>query len=167
MTTKNCHFWLWVSDVLDFKDPDQYVPRVSIVGTIIRVIRPYNLDEGNKPVGYYIDDGTGTIKVVHFLQKRLQKMQDNHVLAKIEKVKSDGASASILKHIENLHERAKEPLEVGMCVEVKGRVQFFRGNTEIVAYEVRQISDPNLEIARFFEIERLRPRYKEEFKFLK
>ncbi|XP_059088651.1 uncharacterized protein LOC131884786 [Tigriopus californicus] len=167
MNTKTCHLWLWASDILDFRDPDQYVPRVSIVGTVVRVIRPYNLEEGNKPVGYYIDDGTGTVKVVHFLQKRLQRMQDDLLLAKMAKVKSDGGPTAVLKHIESLHNRTKEPLEVGMCVEVKGRVQFFRGNTEIVAYEVREISDPNLELARFFEMEKLRPRYREEFKFLK
>ncbi len=148
----------WISDLKAFKETEKgsYEDLTfSIVGVVVGMLAPPILEDSRRPVSYHLDDGTGVIRVVHFLQKRIQRQNDAGTSAFLMADKHRGPEGDVLGAIEMLR-RSREPLAVGSCLEARGRIQFFRGESELSAYNVREVKEPQLEIDRMILVDRLR-----------
>ncbi len=148
--------------------------KVCIVGVVVGVAAPADINsdsaEGRRPVGYHVDDGTGVIKVVHFLQDRIRRQGQSKVKVRLERArkafadkKQDGSIPERMrKQLGDMLTDAKERLEesrvemsVGDCVEVRGRVQRYRDENEVLAFNVRKVEDPNDEVDRVIRMQEL------------
>lgn len=61
---KNVH--AWISDLAALNsnaDSSNAIKTGNVMGTVVKVWAPSDIKTSNKPVGYYIDDGTGVVKV--------------------------------------------------------------------------------------------------------
>ena len=64
---------LWIGDLKQLRPgPELGVETFSVMGVIVDVIAPADLEESRRPVAYHVDDGTGVLKVSHFIRNRLR-----------------------------------------------------------------------------------------------
>ena len=142
------------------REKNAFPNRVSLMGVVVAVSAPPSQDT-KKPVLYHVDDGTGVIKVAHFMRR-----QAAAATATARKTEEAGdIDARGMRHgeaFEALLEETKRqvsawgaPRPVGSCVEVKGRPQVFRGETEVLAFSVR-LASPTEELERTARMAKLR-----------
>ncbi len=145
---------------------------VAIMGVVVAAAAPSHVaeEEGeggrNRPVLYHVDDGTGVIKVAHFPKRRHRRSAADRLGA----LRGAGASApdvgekparqfsEMLRETERQWGVASSHHPVGACVEVKGRPQRFRGETEVLAFVVREVAAAEEEVERTLRLGRLRDR---------
>lgn len=119
------------------------------MGTIVAVQSGPDLEcleRDRRPMIYQVDDGTAVIKVTQFVQDK--------VLEQGEFLLADKSSVMLQKVNETCI--IKGPLEVGVTVEVKGMPQIYKDHTEIRAFRMRKVTDPNDEVDRMLLVDSLR-----------
>ena len=166
---------LWISDVKKvFKSQEDIESKlmrfknISVLGTIVNVEFSPNLYEGSndkRPVVYQLDDGTGVMKIVHFIHDKVARQRRTIDLDQCHGPLQDGVANHCL---------INGPLKAGDTVHVKGvpHIDDQRRRTGVVpeeghettasktiilkAYAVRLLVDPNDEIERMFLVDKLR-----------
>ena len=168
---------LWISDIQKiFKNQEDIefklskFKTISVLGTIVNVERTGpNLYEGSndkRPIVYHLDDGTGVIKIVHFVHDKVAKQR------KMFNFDQDQGSGPMLEKLRNQC-LIEGPLKTGTTVQVKGVPQIdqrawskqssvdntseiVQSTIEIKAFAVRTVNDPNDEIERMMLVDKLR-----------
>jgi len=150
--------YLWISDVLKLFPDQQSIDdftqfkSITILGTIVNIQCVPNLESANdrRPIIYEIDDGTSVIKMVYFVQDKVIKQKE----IGLESL----SSTTLSKMVEKVQRTCfiQGPLEIGETVEVKGFPQLFNGSTEMKAFRLRSVSNPNEEVDRMFLVSQLR-----------
>jgi hypothetical protein len=139
---------LWISDLkkLNVSQTAEDVKSFSVMGVVVNVMAPCDLETSNRPIGYHVDDGTGVIKVCQFLRNRIQNQN------------AKGYDKMLPSSDPFLAELAASrcAFPVGTCVEAKGKLQEYRGETEMLAFSVRRVDDPNQEVERMEVVAGLR-----------
>lgn len=146
---------LWIGDLKQLKLDDELgVETFNVMGVIVDMKAPADLEESRRPVGYHVDDGTGVIKVSHFMRNQVQQV--NAELQQQPQQDQAQALNPLASRAARELEMAREAYPIGTCVEAKGRLQEFRGQSELLAYSVRRVEDPNDEVARMEMVARLK-----------
>ena len=158
---------LWISDIQKiFKNQEDIELKmskfktISVLGTIVNVERTGpNLYEGSndkRPIVYHLDDGTGVIKIVHFVHDKVAKQR------KMFDFNQDQGSGPMLEKLRNQC-LIEGPLKTGTTVQVKGVPQIDQRASEIIhstieikAFAVRTVNDPNDEIERMILVDKLK-----------
>jgi DNA/RNA endonuclease YhcR with UshA esterase domain len=152
------------------------VKDITILGTLVNIISSPYIDENppdrdddempsenseatsNRPAIYEVDDGTGVIRVVHFLQQNLALQSHQGVAKCLKDCEKQGHLSqglfSLLNKTEKFAER--KAISIGTTVEVKGVAQIFRDQTEIKAFKVREVLDAQDEVQRMLVVSELR-----------
>jgi len=186
---------LWISDIHKiFKnqnDIDMKMSKfktISALGTIVNVERTGpNLYEGSndkRPIVYHLDDGTGVIRIVHFVHDKVAKQR--------KMFNFDQGSGPMLEKLKR-HCLIEGHLKTGTTVQVKGVPQIdqrrktrsvfepehqiqqtntteseiphslieikdtaIHSSTEIKAFAVRTVNDPNDEIEHMILVDKLK-----------
>ena len=141
---------LWIGDLRQLRPgPELGVETFAVMGVIVDVIAPADLEESRRPVAYHVDDGTGVLKVSHFAQSQVQQANSLDL--------GDAASTDpLVVRARRELEVARSALPIGTCVEAKGRLQVFRGQTELLAFSVRRVEEPMEEVVRMETVARLK-----------
>ena len=147
-TRRNSHYW--ISELLALIDhPHHLTARVTVMGVVVNVMAPPVADPTQRrPVGYCLDDGTGVIRVVHFLRKRIMDQDERG----ISNLSADSASGGLSGRARELLSRSRGGFPVGTCVQASGRLQRFQDQTELLAFSVREVDDANVEVERMIDI---------------
>ena len=144
---------MWIADVLQqFKILDDIQCKVkdnvnlkgiTIMGTVVHVIRSPPLSETTKnmPFIFDVDDGTGVLRVVYFSQSPIPSPN-----------RSLNAGGELLANLLDTLIDSSDPIHVGHTLEVKGMPQIFTTSVEVKAFAIRQVIDPNDEIDRTFAL---------------
>jgi hypothetical protein len=168
----------WISDLYkaDWRAAVQTQPQpyFSIMGVVVAVAAPgdFTSETGQRrPVGYRVDDGTGVIRVAHFLGSRRVAAQNAanipdrlvKALAGVSKGDegADDGVRSLAQATRRLVEDSRGEFPVGSTVAIVGRLQsgFRGGPRELLAQTVRRVKNPCLEVDRTLWLEEtLRPR---------
>ena len=152
---------LWIGDLKQLRPgPELGADTFSVMGVVVDTIAPGDLEESRRPVAYHVDDGTGVLKVSHFMRNQVQQVNAEF---------SSEARCDLGGHLEATPdadplamraarelEAARAPFPIGTCVEAKGRLQEFRGQSELLAFSVRRVDDPGDEVARMETVARLK-----------
>jgi len=164
----------WISDLMSINWKaleGQPAPSVfSIMGVILAVTGPADpTSEGGlrRPVGYHVDDGTGVIRVAHFLGSRRIAAQNatnmpTRVTSAVAVIagSDDNDLRALAQSTKRLYEDSRCELPVGTTIEVVGRLQrgFRGGPHELLAQSVR-VARPTHEVDRAILLEEThRPR---------
>ena len=143
---------LWIGDLRQLRPgPELGVETFAVMGVVVGVIAPADLEESRRPVAYHVDDGTGVIKVCHFVKRQVQEANSRRDLG-CEGLASDPLVARAKRELE----AARSAFPIGTCVEAKGRLQEFRGRAELLAFSVRRVAEPGDEVARMETVARLK-----------
>ena len=153
---------LWIGDLKQLRPgPELGVETFSVMGVIVDVIAPADLEESRRPVAYHVDDGTGVLKVSHFMRNRLRELNAAES-ADFDRA-NEHANQQAKEQADPLARRAALELEaarsafpIGTCVEAKGRLQEFRGRAELLAFSVRRVDGAADEVARMETVARLK-----------
>ena len=117
-----------------------------------------------------IDDGTGVITAVQFIKKRIAHQNTLGIpsaLRCIEKSfpvpKSREAISKSVTPISSFIQKTKKSVlksrssfPLGSCVEAKGCIQYFQDRPQLLAFSIREIDDPNLEMKQYIRIDHLK-----------
>jgi hypothetical protein len=148
---------LFVADVRRMNTAGQ---SVCIVGVVVSMIRPGDLEACSRPVGYLVDDGTGVIKVNHFMQKSLRRGRDvrytERAEANVLATSRDRGLESLARSTAALEATAREPVEMGTCVEVKGKTDVYQGQVQVLAFSVRVVPNIKYELDRTIAVHALK-----------
>ena len=52
--------------------------------------------------------------------------------------------------------QARNSFPIGSCVEIKGCIQYFQNRPQLLAFSVREIDDPNMEMKQYIRIDNLK-----------
>lgn len=152
---KNVH--VWIGELLGIPEHPSGVSTFNIMGTVVDCISPGDLESGfcSRPVRYKIDDGTGVITAVQFLQNRIRKQNDRKLA---ESLVAGGSSAEkcFAEKVRKTFEASRSSYEIGTIVEAKGKLQHFRGDNELLAFSVREVRDMSCEIERTILMEKIK-----------
>ena len=142
---------LWIGDLRQLRPgPELGVETFAVMGVVVDVIAPADLEESRRPVAYHVDDGTGVLKVSHFARRQVQQANSRRDLG-------DAASTDpLVARAKRELEAARSAFPIGTCVEAKGRLQEFRGRAELLAFSVRRVAEPGDEVARMETVARLK-----------
>lgn len=155
---KGSYAQVWISDALRAFQEQEDIEKlatfkgIGVMGTIVNIVYSPSADK-NRPHVYLVDDGTGVIRVVHFLQAKMAKQNEVYNVAKIVK-DSGGKMSNLARKVEDTC--VVKTLEIGDTVEVKGVPQVYQGMTEIKAHTVRLVQDLNQEAERMVVVDQLR-----------
>lgn len=147
---------LWISDLQKLFRPneeDYYHCQESkfktlcVVGTVVNAIVPWDWKESNKPVKYTLDDGTGVLSVVQFVQNRMEWLKKNDI-TKYDASKVEQLGSLAKKNVDMLKEFDRGSFPIGTCVEAKGKLQNFRGEVQLLAFSVRKLPSAQAEVDR-------------------
>ena len=142
---------LWIGDLIQLRPgPELGVDTFAVMGVVVGVIAPADLEESRRPVAYHVDDGTGVIKVCHFVKRQVQEANSRRDLG-CEGLASDPLVARAKRELE----AARSAFPIGTCVEAKGPLQEYRGQVELRAFSVRE-AEPGDEVARMETVARLK-----------
>ena len=117
-----------------------------------------------------IDDGTGVITAVHFTKKRIAQQNSVYIpraincLEKsfpITKSREHFASGNvalsgIIQKTKKSVLQSRNSFAIGSCVEVKGCIQNFQDRPQLLAFSIREIDEPNLEMKQYIRIDHLK-----------
>ena len=117
-----------------------------------------------------IDDGTGVITAVQFVQKRILSQNqrqlpetlrhiEHHIPISNDKTTATKESiglASLLRKTAKCLEQSRNSFKIGTCVEAKGRIQHFQETVQLLAFSIREINDPNQEMIRYIRLEQMK-----------
>lgn len=168
------------------------IKTVTIVGVVVGVRNERNellnqdilcsteAQNSNRPIVYDIDDGTGVITAVQFVRKRiisqnlrcfpstLECLEGSFSKSKDRSLSNPEslALASLIRKTKKGVEKIRNSFKIGTCVEAKGCIQHFQGTAQILAFSIREFSDPNQEMYRYIRLEQLKKHvYPKEFYF--
>ena len=145
---------LWIGDLKQLRPgPELGVETFAVMGVVVDVIAPADLEESQRPVAYHVDDGTGVLKVSHFARRQVQQANSRDLAT------AEAAAAStdpLVVRARRELEAARSAYPIGTCVEAKGRLQEFRGRAELLAFSVRRVAEPGEEVARMETVARLK-----------
>jgi len=156
----------WISDLMK-ADWNKIVearaaPLFSIMGVIVAVVGPGDPSSESgrrRPVGYHLDDGTGVIRVVHFLGSARIGQQDRDnlpaTLAQASANVQEPGLRSLAASTRQLLEDSRCEWPLGATIEAVGRLQagFRGGPREFLAQNVRRVRDPSAEVDRCLLLE--------------
>ena len=147
---------MWIGDLKQLRSrPEVNVKTFAVMGVIVDVIAPADLEGSVRPVGYLVDDGTGVIKVSHFMQK--QALAARAVdFPEIEELLPGTSQNALMRRAVRELSQNLSAFPIGTCVEAKGRLQEFRGQNELLAFAVRHVEDPMDEVRRMETVARLK-----------
>ena len=117
----------------------------SITGVVVKAYEPQG--EGNRPVGYHVDDGTGVVRVVYFRPKKVKNAAAR--AADLEDKVATAAATDVDARLSKAYERfaagtadlvrrSTRAHPIGACVQAVGRLQSFRGENELLAFTVKR-----------------------------
>ena len=125
-----------------------------------------------------IDDGTGVITAVQFVQKRITSQNLSSFPSalkclevsfsksndRIRSTPNSNALASLIRKTKKGVEKSRNSFKIGTCVEAKGCIQHFNGTAQLLSFSIREINDPNQEMNRYIRLEQLKKHiYPKEF----
>ena len=143
---KNVH--VWITDLQSIPEHPSNISTFNIMGTVVGCISPANLEDSSRPIGYKIDDGTGVIKVVQFIQNRIRKQNDRKLMNVLRSSGNASGNEEFVAKTRKMLEVSRSNFNIGTIVEAKGKLQFFRGEAELMAFSVREVQEMNSEIER-------------------
>jgi len=148
---------LWIGDLKQLKPgPELGVETFSVMGVVVDAIAPADLEESRRPVGYHLDDGTGVIRVSHFMRNQVQQVNEEHTHGYPAAAHEARENDPLVSRAARELEAARAAFPIGTCVEAKGRLQEFRGQSELLAFSVRRVEEPGDEVARMEMVARLK-----------
>lgn len=125
-----------------------------------------------------IDDGTGVITAVQFVQKRITSHNLRYFPSTLKCLEGSFSNskdrslsnpeslalASLIRKTKKGVEKSQISFKIGTCVEAKGCIQHFQGTVQLLAFSVREFNDPNQEMNRYIRLEQLKKHvYPKEF----
>ncbi len=151
---------LFIADLLNNFTSQDDVDRCSaknfcVTGTVVNIVMsPAATDLGEvvskRPVVYELDDGTGILRVAHFIGKKV-------VLQNKQGIGAQGSS-NLVKDVNDMVLKGRTAFAIGTCVEAKGVIKWYRDSLELLAFNVREVTDVNDEIDRILAMGDLRDR---------
>ena len=168
MTSEKVASHLWASEIRALEVEPEERQNVCLLGVVVHVNAPADLEDSRKPISYQVDDGTGVIRVSHFLQKRLVEQGETNLVDRMEHSRAlsrrlmeaephmEESLKSVAKEVSEMVESSRSEFPIGTCVEVKGRVQKFNEQNEVLAFTVRKVEDANIELDRILTMEKIR-----------
>lgn len=171
-------------------DVTSLIKTVTVVGIVVGVRNEKNgpltqnnlcstdIKNPNRPTAYDIDDGTGVVTAVQFALKRITSQNSRFFPQAIEWLESSQenstdkstsspeslALSSLISKTKKTVEKSRNSFDIGTCIEAKGCVQYFQGELQLLAFSVREITDPNQEMKRYIRLEHLKKQvYPKEF----
>lgn len=117
------------------------VSKVDVIGTVVRLHDCESLQK------FDIDDGTGIIQCVKF---HADDSEDECSSVDEEDTSSD---EDALEELKDILIKPLSPLELGDLVNIRGYLNVYKQQPQIIAYTLRRVSDSNEEWFRIMEID--------------
>lgn len=123
---------------------EEEIVRVDIIGTVVYI------SQRERVITFQIDDGTGIIHCAKFISPESEGDCDHQ-----DSQREKGPNYS-LKNLLLSFAAPENPLKLGDLVNVRGRLNIFRDQPQIIVNSLRHVHDVNEEWFRILEINALR-----------